>query len=272
MAKIGLIAGDGNLPLLFAQGAKSKGINLVGITVTTKAKKQELQSLLDVCHHIEVGQLSKIINILLDEGVNEVIMLGKVSKELLYQGVELDDRFKRLIYSLKEKNDDAIMLAIVKELMDSGIKVVDQTQLIERLLPQAGTLTNTKVEEDILDDMRYGFKMAKEIGGLDIGQTVVVKDGAVMAVEAIEGTDQAILRGGQLGANEVVVAKVSKPNQDLRFDIPTVGLDTLENLINVEARGLVIEAGKTFVVNQEEFIKRADKHGIAVVAMSSIEN
>ncbi|MCK8816356.1 UDP-2,3-diacylglucosamine diphosphatase LpxI [Natroniella sulfidigena] len=271
MAKLGLIAGNGNLPVLFAQAATAQGIDLVTITVTPEAASDELNKIVDQSYQISVGQLKEIITTLQDEEVEEVVMLGKVTKELLFQGIELDQEFKMLLAQLEEKNDDAIMLAIVDRLAEAGIKVSDQTKFIEELFPQPGVLTDIEPESQILDDMKLGFKQAKEIGRLDIGQTVVVKDGAVMAVEAIEGTDQAILRGGKLGQGEVVVAKVSKPKQDQRFDIPTVGLETLENLIKVDAAGLVIEAGETFIVNQEEFIKRAEENEIPIVAIKNIK-
>ncbi|MCK8827329.1 UDP-2,3-diacylglucosamine diphosphatase LpxI [Natroniella acetigena] len=267
MAKLGLIAGDGNLPVLFAQAAVAQGIELVGITVTPEAISDELDKAVDELYQINVGQLREIITTLQDEEVEEVVMLGKVTKELLFQGIELDQEFKQLLARLDEKNDDAIMLAIVDRLAEAGIAVSDQTKFIADLFPQPGVLTEIEPGAEVWEDMKLGFRQAKEIGRLDIGQTVVVKDGAVMAVEAIEGTDQAILRGGKLGQGEVVVAKVSKPKQDQRFDIPTVGIETLENLIKVDAAGLVIEAGETFIVKQEEFIKRAEEAKIPIVAI-----
>ncbi|AGB42298.1 hypothetical protein Halha_2424 [Halobacteroides halobius DSM 5150] len=267
MSKIGLIAGNGNLPVLFTQAAREQGYEIVVITVTPEAASNKLADLTDHFYQIEVGQLDKIITTLQQEEVSEVVMLGKVTKELLYQGVELDNKFKQLLASLPDKNDDAIMLGVVKVLKEAGIKVADQTKFIEKLLPDAATLTTVEPSEEVLADMKYGFKMAKEIGRLDIGQTIVVKDKAVMAVEAIEGTNEAIRRGGKLGCQEVVVAKVSKPQQDLRFDIPTVGLETLQRLIEVGAKGLVIEANKTFIVNQTEVIKKANQAGIPIVAM-----
>ena len=265
--KLGLIAGDGELPLLFAQGAKQAGLDVTAITVTPDAKTDKLQELVPDTEKIAVGQLDKIINHIQEQEISEVVLLGKVTKELLFQGIELDQRFKKLLAQLPEKNDDAIMLAIVNELQAEGIKVSDQTKFMKQFFVDEGLLTTVEPTAAVAADMEYGFKMAKEIGGLDIGQTVVVKDQAVMAVEAIEGTDQAILRGGELGQGEVVAAKVSKPQQDFRFDIPTVGLQTIENLIAVDATGLVIEAGKTFIVNQEQVIAKANQAGIAIKAV-----
>ncbi len=267
MSKIGLLAGNGNLPIKFANMAIQQGVEVVAIAITDEADVETLNQSLASVYEISAGQLEQIIQTLQKEGITELVMLGKVTKELLYQGIDLDQKFSSLLNKLKEKNDDAIMLAIVEELKKSGINVIDQTKFIESLLPQVGILTNKKPAQKLLADMKFGFKMAKEIGALDIGQTVVVKDKAVIAVEAIEGTDQAILRGGQLGREEVVVAKVSKPQQDLRFDIPTIGLDTLDRLIKVKAKGLVIEAKKTFIVNQKEVLNKAEEAGIVIVAM-----
>lgn len=268
--KIALIAGNGNLPVLFAKQAKQQGINLAAITVTPKAKSGKLSNLVEQLYQIDVGQLDEIISVLSDEEIKEVVMLGKVTKELLFQGVELDQRFMNLLGSLAEKNDDAIMNAIVAELASEGIKVKSQQELISDLFPAPGLLTSTKFSEKIKKDMDYGFKMAKEIGRVDIGQTVVVKDQAIIAVEAIEGTDEAILRGGKLACGDVVVAKVSKPQQDIRFDIPTIGLDTIDSLIKVEASGLVIEAGEVFVIEQEAVVKKAEEHGISILAKEDI--
>lgn len=264
--EVGLIAGDGDLPLLFASKAKEQGVDLTVITVTDNAKTNQLADIAKEVYEINVGQLDKIISLLLDEAITEVVMLGKVTKELLFQGIELDQRFMKLLDSLTEKNDDAIMNALVDELASEGIRVNSQQELISNLFPKPGLLTTDEVSEDIIKDMEYGFKMAKEIGRVDIGQTVVVKDQAVMAVEAIEGTDKAILRGGRLGCGDVVVAKVSKPEQDIRFDIPTIGLTTIDSLIKAEASGLVIEAGKVFVIEQEKVVKKAEKHGISILA------
>ena len=267
MCRIGLLAGNDNLPVLFAQAAVKAGIEVVVIALTEGAKVGQLETLTDKVYKIDVGQLEKIITTLQTEEVKEVVMLGKVTKELLYQEVKLDQRFKNLLANLENNSDDNIMLAIVEELKKEGIKPVKQLEFIYKLLAPAGTLTNTEPTKKVLADMNFAFKMAKEIGRLDIGQTVVVKDKAVMAVEAIEGTNQAILRGGDLAQTEAVVAKVSKPKQDLRFDIPTIGLKTIENLKKIGAKGIVIEAEKTFIVNQKEVVAKADEAGISIVAM-----
>lgn len=266
MDKVGLIAGNGKLPIYCAKAAKNKGKEVVAINITAGAPGDELAWIVDQNYEISVGQLDKIINKLQETGIKEIVMVGKVNKDLLFS-LEFDPRMMNLLNSLEEKNDDAILLALVNELHEAGIQVRKQTTYLEDLLPAPGTLNEIEPDEDQLSDMEFGFKMAKGIGGLDIGQTVVVKDRAVIAVEAIEGTDKAILRGGRLASEGVIAAKVSKPKQDFRFDIPTIGTETMRNLIKVKAEGLVIEAGKTFVLEEKKVCEMANKAEIPIVAM-----
>jgi hypothetical protein len=266
MDKVGLIAGNGKLPIYFAKAAKNKGREVVAINVTTAAPADELEKIVDHNYEVSVGQLDQIIKELKVNNITELVMVGKVNKDLLFK-LEFDDRMKLLLSNLKEKNDDAILLALVNELKKAGIKVKKQTTYIEGLLPEAGTLNNVEADEFKLADMNFAFKMAKGIGKLDIGQTVIVKDRAVIAAEAIEGTDKTILRAGKFVSDGAIMAKVSKPEQDFRFDIPTIGLDTIENLIKIKACGIVIEAGKTFVLDQKEVCRLADEANISIVAM-----
>lgn len=266
MDKVGLIAGNGNLPIYFAKAAKDKGKEVVAINITTQAPVGELEQIVSQNYEISVGQLDQIINKLKTAQIREIVMVGKVNKDLLFK-LDFDERMMGLLNSLEEKNDDAILLALVNELQKEGITVKEQTTYLGKLLPEAGTLNALEPTEDQLADMKFGFKMAKGIGDLDIGQTVVVKNGAVIAAEAIEGTDEAILRGGRLASDGVVVAKVSKPDQDFRFDIPTIGVETIQNLIEVNAQGLVVEAKKTFVLEQQKVCQLANEAEMPIVAM-----
>ncbi|SJZ47391.1 LpxI family protein [Selenihalanaerobacter shriftii] len=266
MDRVGLIAGNGNLPISFAKAAKDNDKEIVAINITDQAPADRLGEIVDENYEISVGQLDKIINRLQKSGIKEIVMVGKVNKDLLFT-LEFDTRMMKLLNNLEEKNDDAILLALVNELKEAGIEVKEQTTYLETLLPKSGVLNSIKPTKEQLKDMKFGFKMAKGIGNLDIGQTVVVKNSAVIAVEAIEGTDQAILRGGQLTSEGAIVAKVSKPDQDFRFDIPTIGIETIKNLIEIKAQGIVIEAGKTFVVNQAKVCQMANKANISIVAM-----
>ena len=199
--------------------------------------------------------------------VTKVTMIGKVTKEILYsEGAIIPDfRAIKLLTSLPDRKDDTIMNAIVKELEDEKMEVMDQTLLIQPLLPAPGVLSKRKPTAEELEDIEFGFQVAKEIGRLDIGQTVVVKSKAVMAVEAIEGTDACILRGGTLG-KDVIVAKTAKPAQDNRFDMPSVGTRTIESMIAAGAAGIVMEAGRTLLVDRERTLALADEHNMFVVA------
>ena len=267
MKRIGLLAGVGRLPVEFARAARGMGFTVVAIGVVPGVDA-ELPAVVDKFFSISVGELGTIVNTLQQEQVNQVTMLGKVTKELLFAGtVARDARMQKLLVSLKDNSDDTVMLAFVRELAAAGIGILDQTELIKALLPSPGVLTKRAPTEDEQADMKFGFTMAKQIGGLDIGQTVVVKHRAVMAVEAIEGTDACIRRGGQLGRGGVIVAKVAKPNQDVRFDMPSVGPDTLRAMIEANAVALVMEAGKTLLVDRQTVLKLADEHSIAIVAM-----
>jgi len=267
MKIIGLLAGIGRLPVEFARAARGMGFTVIAVGVVPGVDT-ELEQVADKTYHISVGQLQEIITTLKNASVTEVTMLGKVTKELMFTGaVQLDNRIKKLLASLSDNSDDTIMLAFVRELAGEGLGILDQTALLRTLMPGPGVLTNRKPTEEEQADLEFGFAMAKEIGRLDIGQTVVVKDCAVMAVEAIEGTDVCIRRGGELGRGGVRVAKVAKPNQDMRFDVPAVGPNTLESMIVAGATALVIEAGKTLLVDRETVIKMANDHGITILVM-----
>ena len=267
MKSIGLLAGVGGLPVQFARAARGMGFSVIAIGVVPGIDP-ELSQVANKTYQIGVGQLQEILTTLKTEGVTEITMLGKVTKELMFTGtVALDERIQKLLASLTDNSDDTIMLAFVREFAAEGFKILDQTALIRSLMPAPGVLTSRTPTEDERSDMDFGFKMAKEIGRLDIGQTVVVKKCALMAAEAIEGTDACIRRGGELGRGGVTVAKVAKPSQDLRFDVPTVGLNTIQAMCDVGGTALVIEAGKTLIVDREKVVEMANERGITIVAM-----
>lgn len=267
MKIIGLLAGVGKLPVQFARAARGMGFTVIAVAVVPGVDL-ELNNIANKTYHISVGQLQQILTTLKNEGVTEVTMLGKVTKELMFTGtVQMDQRIQKVLASLTDNSDDTIMLAFVRELVAEGFSILDQTALIKNLMPGAGVLTSRQPSVTERADMEFGFKMAKEMGRLDIGQTVVVKQCAVMAVEAIEGTDACIRRGGELGRGGVTVAKVAKPNQDLRFDVPTVGFSTVETMCAAGATALVIEAGKTLIVDREKVLSMANDHNITIVAM-----
>lgn len=267
MNTIGLIAGIGRLPVEFARAARGMGFDVIAIAVAPGVDS-ELAQAASQFHTVGLGELDKLISLLKQAGVKQVTMLGKVTKEHLFSGAARPDaRMQQLLAGLKDLNDDTVMLALVREFAGEGLGVLDQTQFIRQLMPAPGVLTKRQPTQEEQADMEYGLTMARHIGGLDIGQTVVVKNKAVMAVEAIEGTDACIKRGGELGRGGVVVAKAAKPQQDSRFDVPSVGPDTLKAMIAAGAVALVMEAGKTLLVDKNQVIELADAHNITIAAM-----
>jgi len=268
MKKLGLIAGKGELPVAVANEARSQGYSVIAIALDPLADKS-LQSHVDEIKWVNVGKFGQILDTLKEYGIREAVMAGKVSKTLLYKSKIIPDiRAFKLLLSLKDRKDDSILLAITTELEKEGITLLDMTRFSAGLLTPEGVLTKHKPTDDERKDIQFGWKIAKEIGRLDIGQTVVVKNKAVMAVEAIEGTDEAIRRGGILAGQGAVVVKVSKPDQDMRFDVPAVGLDTVTAMTEVRATVLALESGKSIILNKDKVIKESKKSGISIVGYS----
>ncbi|BEU88508.1 UDP-2,3-diacylglucosamine diphosphatase LpxI [Selenomonas sp. TAMA-11512] len=268
MKKIGLLAGVGDLPVACAQAARGLGIEVVAVSLLDDTNPA-LSKAASVHKSINVARLGEVIAFLKENGVEEVTMLGKVTKEILFQGAHAapDALTMQILASLPNKQDDTIMLAFVGALAQAGLKAFDQTALIKALMPGAGVLTKRSPDEAERKDMEFALSMAKEIGRLDIGQTAVVKGGAVMALEAIEGTDACIERGGKLARGNAIVGKAAKPAQDMRFDVPAIGEDTIRSMIAADAKGLAIEAGCVLVVNQAAVVELADANGISIAAI-----
>ena len=263
-----LVAGDGELPVHVARMAARDGYDVICISLSHK-NRDELHKYCKKVYTYGPGEILKIAETLENEGAKQLTFIGKVSKEILFRNPRLDKKAVELIKMAKKLNDDAVMLILVEELEKLGIEVLDQTLFIKELLVKKGTFTKLEPTEEQKADIEYGFQMAKEMGRLDIGQTVVVQNKMMLAVEAIEGTDKAIQRGAKL-ANKVkaaVVVKVSKPSQDKRFDIPTVGLRTLKTMRRYGANVLAVEAGETFIVEEEKMINFANKYKMVVVAV-----
>ena len=267
MEKIGILAGAGKLPVECARAAQQLGYEVYAIGLLAQTDS-EIANFSTDYQQISVGQLDAILNYLQQNELKKITMIGKVTKELLFNGAVIPDaRMLQLIMSLPDRKDDTIMLAFVRELAKAGMETFDQTALIRKLMPHRGTITSREPSETETADMEFGFMIAKELGRLDVGQTAVVKSRAVMALEAIEGTDECIRRGGKLANGGAVVAKVSKPEQDNRFDVPTVGQKTLEVMAEVGATALAIEADKTLLVDKENAVAFANEKGICIVAM-----
>lgn len=266
MEGIGLIAGDGNFPIILSNGLREKGKKVIAVgleNITSPALENGVESL----HWIKVGQLGRLIKIFKKEGINRVVMAGKVSKTFMFKDIRPDLRAISLYLKLKDRKDDTLLLGIVSELEKEGIKVEEPTRYVPHLLAEKGVITKRKPKKEELKDIEFGWPIAKEMGRLDIGQTVVVKDRAVLSVEAIEGTDAAIRRAGELGRGGIVVIKVAKPKQDMRFDAPVIGLNTIRTLKEAKAAAMAVEAGKTILLEKEDMIKLADKEKICIIGM-----
>jgi len=271
MDRIGIIAGNGTFPIAFARAAKEKGLQVIAVAHEGETLP-ELSQWVDGIFWVKVGQLGKIISIFKEQGVHDVLMAGGIKKTRLFRGGMPDMRGAALLAKMLYKKDDSILRAVAAELESEGITVRESTLYLDNLLTSAGVLTRRKPSKDEQKDIEFGWHIAKEIGKLDIGQTVVVKDQAILAVEAIEGTDDAIRRGGSLCGQGAVVVKICKPQQDLRFDLPAVGMQTIQTMQEVKASCLAIEARKTIIFDRERVAVGADQHGIAIVAISNGEN
>lgn len=265
--KQGLIAGDGTLPVKMAQYAKENGFEVICISFS-KDNLAQLKKYCTKVYSCHPGEINKIENILKDEQIKQLTFLGKVNKSVLLQLYKFDSRAIEILKTVERLNDDEVMLLIVKEMEKIGITVLDQTIFIKNLMIPAGVLGKHKPTKEQMEDVNYGFWLAKEMGKIDVGQSVVIKDKMIMAVEAIEGTDKCIKRGAKLAKKNASVVKVSKPKQDKRFDIPTVGLKTLHTMKRYKANLLAVEANETIIVDQEKVIKYADDNHIVLMAVS----
>ena len=265
MHKVGIIAGSGQFPLLFAQKAREKGYEVI-VVAHENETSPEIEKYADKTIWVKVGKLGKIIDAFKNEGVTQAAMAGGITKTLLYQ-VRPDIRGIFFLARLKNKKDDTLLRGFAEELEREGIEVVASTVFLKDLCAPKGNLTNTKPTRNQMKDVEFGWDMAKKLGSLDIGQTIIVRNRVVLAVEATEGTDAAILRGGEQGKGNVIVVKICKPNQDLRFDLPSIGVGTIESLIKAKAKVLAIESEKTLIFEKEKVIEMADREKIAVISM-----
>lgn len=267
MKKIGLIAGNGKFPLIFAEEAKQEGYSLV-VVAHRGETLEEIEEIVDDVTWIYVGQLGKMIRTFQRAGVTEAVMAGGIRKVKLFRNFRPDLRGTKFLAKIKSRDDDALLRGLAEELEGEGIKILESTLCVSQIVPVEGVLTQQAPSAGQWHDILLGFRIAKEIGRLGIGQTVVVKNRVVLAVEALEGTDATIERGGVLAQSGCVVVKVSKPQQDLRFDVPAVGVDTIRHMHAVGGAVLAVEAGKTLLLEKDALLKEAELLGIAVVAVS----
>lgn len=264
--KQGLIAGDGILPIKMAQHAKENGFEVVCISLADD-NYNELKKYCTKIYSCHPGEVNRIESILKEEGIKQLTFLGKVHKKVLLKLNKFDQRAKDFIKAAIRLNDDQVMLMIVDQLAQIGIQVLDQTIFIKNLMIPAGVLGIHKPTKEQMDDVNYGFWLAKEMGRLDVGQSVVIKDKMIMAVEALEGTDECIKRGSKLAKSGAVIVKVAKPNQDKRFDIPAIGMRTLKGMRRRKAALIAVEANETIIVDQDKVIEYANRHNIVIMAV-----
>ncbi|HEX3988481.1 MAG TPA: UDP-2,3-diacylglucosamine diphosphatase LpxI [Verrucomicrobiae bacterium] len=269
LSTIGIIAGNRSLPLAFADHARAQGVKRLVAVAFENETNPELAKKVDDIVWLKVGQLSKMIAAFKDRGVTHCVMLGQIAPKNLFD-VRPDLRAVGLLMRLKERNAHTVFGGIADELKKDGITLIEPIPWLSPLMPVPGFLLGPKLSATRKEDIAYGFRMAKEISRLEIGQTVVVKEGTVLAVEGFEGTDQCLRRGGELsGGKGAVAVKVAREKHDLRFDIPCVGAGTMEICASAKITTLAFEAGKTLLLDQDLVESLAKKHKITVAAWSS---
>jgi DUF1009 family protein len=264
----GLIAGNGDFPFLVLEGARSRGIDMAVIAIREEASPA-LERAAKRLHWVSLGELSRTISLLHEEGVKRAVMAGQVKHNKIFSSIRPDWRLAKLLFSLPSKNTDSLIGAVARVLEDEGIELVDSTKFLGPLLAIPGVLTRRTPSEDESADIEYGHYVARQIAGLDLGQTVVVRDRACVAIEAMEGTDETIERAARItGGQRLVVVKVSKPKQDMRFDVPVVGLKTIEVMRASNATALALDAGRTLLFDREALIAAANDASIAIQAFA----
>jgi len=270
--RLGLIAGNGRFPFLVLDAARAAGHDVTVIAI----KEEAFPDLADLAarppaaalHWVSLGQLGKCINLLKASGVSQAVMAGQVKHTKLFADIVPDLTLAGVLMRLKARNTDAIISGIADVLGDHGITLMDSTSFLAPLMAGEGVLTRRAPTGQERADLEFGYSIADRIAGLDIGQTIAVKSGAVVAIEAMEGTDQIIARAGQLAARGVAIIKVAKPGQDMRFDVPVIGVSTIAAMKSAGATALSVDAGKTLMIDGRAIINAADEAGITVVGRS----
>src|SRR5271157_1851873 len=278
--KLGLIAGNGRFPFLLLDAARAEGLEVVVAAIKEETdpeidRRAEADARVTV-HWLSLGELSRLIETFQESGVTKAVMAGQVKHKQIFSSIRPDWRLAKLLLNLRTRNTDMLLEAVAKVLGDEGIELISSTAFLEPLLAQEGVLTERAPDEAERKNIEYGLGVARAVSGFDIGQTVVVAAQACVAVEAMEGTDAAIERAGRLMESlekdastlerRLTVVKVAKPNQDMRFDVPVIGVATVEAMVRAGASCLSVEAGRTLLFDREKLLKRAAEAGIAIVA------
>ncbi len=271
MNRIGLIAGNGRFPFLVLQGARSLGRDVTVVAIKEEAFPELAEAAREAkaeLHWVSLGQLGKCIKILKAAGITEAVMAGQVKHVKIFSGIVPDLTLLSVLTRLTSRNTDALISAVADVMREAGIQLMDSTSFLAPLLARAGTLTDRVPSHEEHEDFQFGYRMADAIAALDIGQTIAVKHKAVVAVEAMEGTDEVIGRAGHLAGPGVRIVKVAKPAQDMRFDVPVIGIATIQAMRIAGASALSIDAERTLVLDGEHVIKSANEAGIAIIGRS----
>lgn len=269
--KYGLIAGNGRFPVLALETARSLGHEVVAVGIQEEASR-EIESVAARCYWISLGELSKLIDILKREGITEVLMAGQVKHTKIFSAIRPDWRLAKLLFSLREKNTDALIGGVAKVLADEGIQLGDSTRLLKPLLATEGALTRRKPDSDEMRDIAYGQRVANALSGFDIGQSVAIAERACVAVEAMEGTDAMLERAAALvNGKPLRLVKASKRRKHLLFDVPVAGPGTIEAMRRTGTTALAVDAGRTLLLDKLEMLRLADASGIAVVGLQADE-
>ena len=270
MDKLGIIAGNGEFPLILARAARQQGLHVIAAAFEGETNT-DIQQAADEVEWVRIGQLDKLSKAFTSRQVTRAVMAGGITPGNLFKNLSLDFRMMMVAAKLKVRNAESIFGAIAEELGKDGVALLDPRPFLGEHVPAAGTLTRRKLDREQEEDVAFGLKIAKAVSALDIGQTVVVKQGTVLAVEGFEGSDECIKRGGALAGEKggAVVVKVSKPNQDFRFDIPCVGTRTIESCAAGKVAVLAVEAGSTLFLDKEQVIAAAEKQELRIVAVEA---
>ena len=263
--RYGLIAGNGKFPFLVIEGARRAGAEMA-VAAIREETDPAIEKIADKLTWVGIGQLGRMIRFFKREGVEKAIMAGQVKHVQIFSGALPDVRMLKMLLSLPRRNTDALIGGVAAELAREGIELIDSTYFLQDQLATEGVLTRRAPDERERGDIEYGLEVAREIARLDLGQTIVVRARACVAIEAMEGTDATIRRAGELARGRLTVVKIAKPDQDMRFDVPVVGVPTIETMSEAGATCLCVTAGKTLLFDREQMLALADRRHIAVVA------
>jgi DUF1009 family protein len=261
---LGIIAGSGVYPLLLADAARVAGVKRIAVAAFKDETSQDIVNRADEIEWIRVGQLGRLLSFFREKNVRQAIMAGQIAPSNLFN-LRPDFKAMFLLARLRERNAESIFAAIGDQLNENGVELLPAATFLDHLLAPEGHIAGPKLKEREAEDVTFGFAIAKQLSALDVGQTIVVKNGTVLAVEAFEGTNEAIRRGGSLGKKNAIVIKVTKPNQDMRFDIPVIGTETLNVANESKIRVIAVEAGKTLLLEKASLIDLASRHKISLV-------